>query len=91
MRYNLIISQKAEGHIQSAYHWYEQQKNGLGNNFLDAIDIALLSIQSNPMFYSFRRKNIRGCITKRFPYIILFYIKQNNIRVVSVFHMSMKP
>ncbi len=91
MQYNFVISRKAEGHIQSGYYWYEQQRQGLGNSFMDAIDIALLSVQSNPLAYGIRRKNIRACIMKGFPYLILFYVKGNNIRVVSVFHMSRKP
>jgi hypothetical protein len=70
MNYNIALSSKAEAHIQTGYDWHEQQRKGLGEDFLTAIDKALQSIQSNPMFYSFRKKNIRGyaisCI--RFPY-----------------------
>jgi len=91
MAYNFVVSLKAENHIQSAYHWYEEQRPGLGYNFIEAVDLSFKAIQSNPLAYSFRRDNIRGCLTKKFPYLVLFYVRGNNIRIVSVFHTSKKP
>jgi len=90
MAYRFAVSRKAEKDIQSAYEWYEQRREGLGSSFLEAIDRAFISIKSNPLFYGFRRKNIRGYTTKNFPFIILFYVKGRDIRVVSVFHTSRK-
>jgi len=91
MPYNLVLSRRAETHIQSAYDWYEEQRLGLGEKFLDAIEKSLHSIQASPFVYGVRRKNIRGCIVKGFPYLVLFYLKENKIKVVAIFHMSRKP
>jgi len=91
MQYSITFSEEAEEDIFSAYLWYEQQREGLGHEFKNAVKNASLSIQSNPLFYSFRSENIRGCKTKRFPYLILFFVEGNNILVISVFHDSRKP
>lgn len=88
MIYTFILSKRAEKHIESAYDWYELQREGLGDKFIDVIEEAFTSIQSNPLLYGFRKKNVRGCHAKGFPYVVLFYVKRNNIRVVSVFHTS---
>lgn len=88
MTYPLVVSQRAEKHIEEAFEWYEQQRSGLGDSFLTAVDLAFQSIGTNPQFYGFRKAKVRGCLLKGFPFIILFYKRGNIIRVVSVFHMS---
>ena len=86
MQYNITFSEEAEDDIFSAYVWYEQQREGLGNEFKEAVNEAKSSVQSNPLFYSYRFKNIRGCQTKRFPYLLLYFVDDFEIRVISVFH-----
>ncbi|MCD6010423.1 MAG: type toxin-antitoxin system RelE/ParE family toxin [Flavipsychrobacter sp.] len=90
MEYNITLSDDAEDDIFTAYIWYEQQKQGLGDEFKNAVKNAVTSIKLNPLYFSYRRKNTRGYIVKGFPYIVLFYIKRNNIYVNAVFHMSRK-
>src|SRR4051812_13247944 len=90
MIYTFSFSDDAIKDIQQAYDWYEEQREGLGNQFIDTIEKGRTSIQFNPLLYGFRKKNIRGYITKDFPFVILYYVKGNNIRVTAVFHMSKK-
>ncbi len=91
MQYNISLSEEAEEDISVAYSWYEQQKNDLGYEFTIAVEAAFSSICSGPEAYSFRKKNVRGCIVKGFPYLILFSIERYSIIVLSVFHMHRKP
>ena len=91
MRYNITLSLEAEDDIFNAYQWYEQQKAGLGDEFTGALENSFSSIQSNPDTYGFRRKNIRGCLLKRFPYLVLYLIDDSNIRIISIFHTHRKP
>jgi len=91
MIYTFTVSKRAERHIDAAYAWYEQQKTGLGIEFFEALDFAFSSIKSNPSLYSYRKSNIRGHIIKGFPYTALFYVNKINIRIVAVFHFSLKP
>ena len=91
MLYNITFSEEAEDDIFTAYFWYEQQRKGLGEEFKNAVKSASTLIQSNPLLYGFRMHGIRGCNTKRFPYLILFFVESTNIRVISVFHTSREP
>jgi len=91
MLYNFILSQEAEEAVHNATEWYEQQRNGLGKEFLIAVDNAFLSIQSNPLLYGFRKKNIRGYSIRRFPYVIFFSVKRGTVEVISFLHTSQKP
>jgi len=91
MQYNFAVSKKAEESIYHAAQWYEQQKHGLGEAFLVAIDTAFLSIQANPLLYGFRRKNIRKYHMKKFPYLILFSVTDREVFVISAIHTYQKP
>ena len=91
MRYNIALSLEAEDDILNAYKWYEQQRAGLGAEFIAAPENSFSSIQSGPDIYGFRKKNIRGCLLKRFPYLVLFFIDDSSIRIISVFHTHRKP
>ena len=37
MAYRLVLNPEAEGDIEEAYNWYEDQKPGLGEELLDEL------------------------------------------------------
>lgn len=45
MPYKYNLSQEAEDDMLEAYLWYEQQKTGLGEEFLESLDKAHQSIR----------------------------------------------
>ena len=74
MQYNISLSLEAEEDILIAYQWYEQQRKGLGDEFIVSLENSFSSIQSGPEVYSFRKKNIRGLFNTTFPiYSLIFY------------------
>lgn len=48
----LIVGKEAEQDIQSAFKWYEHQREGLGRDFVREIDRALEAVQEQPEAYS---------------------------------------
>ncbi|MEZ4959881.1 MAG: type II toxin-antitoxin system RelE/ParE family toxin [Saprospiraceae bacterium] len=48
MNYMLIFHQLALEELQDAFNWYEGQRQGLGIEFMDAIDEVVQLILSNP-------------------------------------------
>lgn len=91
MPYSIALSEEAEEDILQAYQWYEEQRPGLGDEFADAIETSFTAITDSPEAYSFRKRNVRGCIVFRFPYLVLFVVNEQSIEVVSVFHMHRNP
>ena len=49
MLYNITFSQAAEDDLLAASIWYEQQRIGLGKEFVQAVKMSAQSIQSNPV------------------------------------------
>lgn len=54
MAYNIRISDEAESDLLHSYRWYEEQKEGLGEDFLVVIDSGLQTISDNPMIFQIR-------------------------------------
>ncbi len=89
--YRLIIKPLAEQDIKDAAHWYNERNEGLGNDFLLALEAALNVIQRNPNQYQFIYKEVKRAFTTRFPYGIYFITHGNVIYVLGVVHTSRNP
>jgi len=71
--------------------FYETQQNNLGKRFLSNIQDSLKNIQINPCLYPIIYLDIRRCITKTFPFNVLFRINSENIVIVAIMHHSKNP
>jgi plasmid stabilization system protein ParE len=68
----LILRPAAAADIEDAVSWYEQQRRGLGLEFLEAVDGALQAIAQNPRLASIVQRNTRRMLLSRFPYGIYY-------------------
>lgn len=91
MKYELLVRPEAEEDIRQAYVWYEDQRTGLGNDFLLCIETALSQIQHNPLQYSYVHKEVRRAIARRFPYAVFYVVSSRIISVIAVYHCSRAP
>ena len=51
MKYSLEIKEEAVLDIKEAYLYYEEQKTGLGNRFLETLESYLERVQKYPEHY----------------------------------------
>lgn len=63
----LIVSPEAEADIESAFRWYEDQRVGLGTEFLRVVEAGLSSIERNPEQYPVRYKGAGVLSSAGFP------------------------
>jgi toxin ParE1/3/4 len=91
MAYNLSLQTEAILEIQKAFIWYEEQKEGLGYEFLNEIEICYNNLKTYPERYSYVNQFYRRIKTNRFPYILIFEIWGDDIVVNSVRHIKQKP
>jgi toxin ParE1/3/4 len=71
---SLILRQSAEDDVEAAFIWYEEQRPGLGAEFLLAVEAGLAAIQRDPEMYPIVYKRARRCLLRRFPYGLFFVI-----------------
>lgn len=91
MLYQLKLQIEAIEDIQQAYEWYELQKLGLGDVFIDELSRSFDRLSLHPEHYGLVNKWIRRTKINKFPFIVAFEIENDTIIVVSVLHTSRKP
>ena len=55
----VILHRSVQGEIDEAARWYEDQRTGLGREFLEAIDRVMCDITANPARFGFAKADIR--------------------------------
>ena len=90
VRGNISFAPKASTDLRSISIWYNQQKEGLADDFLKALDEILKKVERNPTAFTFARRLVRRCKVKKFPYNV-YYSHLNGIVVVRVRHVKQKP
>jgi toxin ParE1/3/4 len=93
MNYTIILSEEAKHDETESYHYYELQRTGLGDEFLDELDNCYAAFASIPEHFGFldNRNLLRGMSVNRFPFKIIYEISAGSVFVFSVHHMSRKP
>lgn len=81
MKYLIEIKEEAVFDIKEAYTYYEERRIGLGNRFLDTLEIYLERIQKYPEHYQIKRKPYREAFIKHFPFLIIYEIEENKVIV----------
>ncbi len=81
----------ADTEMLDAAVWYEDQQADLGKRFLASVQDALNRIEVNPELYAFVEGNVRRCMTRTFPFGVLFQIKSDFIAIIAVMHQRRDP
>jgi plasmid stabilization system protein ParE len=91
MNYGLTFRAEARDELEEAYNWYEDQKAGLGEEFLDCVDDTLDRIEQRPESYVVVFQDFRRAIVDRFPYVIYYRIISSRIIVIAIAHGKRSP
>ena len=81
----------AEEELIEAAAWYESQQEDLGKRFLTSVQDALNRIVLNPEMYQIVEGDVRRCLTKTFPFGVLFRARSGFIAVMAVMHLHRDP
>lgn len=91
MYYSLEIRPLAALEIIEAYDWYESQKEGLENEFLQELESFHSNLLQNPLSHSYYDKPVRQGKLARFPYNVVYEVIEFKIVVYSVFMNKQDP
>lgn len=86
MAYSLEIKDSANLEIIEAYLYYEEKRIGLGEEFLEHLDIYFTRIVTNPRHFPEKRQPYREAFIKRFPFLIIYEIIKDKIIIYAVFN-----
>ena len=89
MNYRFLEPAKSE--LVEAIDFYNRQKNNLGSEFFREVERGIKQILRNPRAWQELSKNTRRCIVKRFPFGLIYQIREKEILIVAVMHLKRKP
>ncbi len=87
----LVYRAAVKAEFESAYVWYENEKSGLGDDFVIEVRKTFDHIASQPERFPIAEDDIRVAKVADFPYCVYYRIRPGHIVVISVFHMSRNP
>jgi plasmid stabilization system protein ParE len=91
MNYALAFRPEVSEDLREAYRWYENQKVGLGEDFLNCVDQAVNRLSVMPEAYAVVYRDVRRILVQRFPYAIYFRVVSSRVIVTAVFHSRRAP
>ncbi|MBD2773750.1 type II toxin-antitoxin system RelE/ParE family toxin [Iningainema tapete] len=74
-----------------AVQYYTMQRAELAQTFINAVEDAVYRIRESPTRWRIIEEDVRRCLTRKFPYGILYTIEQDYILILAVMHCSREP
>ena len=81
----------ADAEFDQAVAYYEARQSGLGLELADEVLATIARILDHPKAGSLFSRNTWRCLTKRFPYGIIYQIHEDTVRIIAVAHLSRRP
>lgn len=87
------FSQPASDELTEAVRWYEMRRSGLGGEFYDAVVRTIELIRTHPEVGTLRagRLQSRQLRVTRFPYKVVYRVREDDIYIAAVAHASRRP
>ena len=89
MRVNYDDAAREEGLAAAA--WYGLQQEALQIRFLAKWKEAEIRMAASPQLHRCFEGNLRKCRFEIFPYALVFRIRNDELQVLAVMHMSRRP
>ena len=91
MKLPVRIREEAEVDLSDAAIWYEQQRVGLGQEFLDRTLSVLQSLPDHPTQYPVVHNGVRRALLGRLPFGIFDNVENEFILIYAVMHARRHP
>ena len=87
----LVFRPEVQEDLDEAWAWYEKQRAGLGDEFLEEVRATLHRITEAPTLYAEVYRGARRALTARFPYAVFFREEEARILVLAIVHGHRRP
>ncbi len=75
----------------AAGHYYAERQRGLDLRFIVSVEDAIERILRDPYRRRAFYEDVRRCLTRVFPYAVLYTIEPDYVLIVAVAHCSREP
>lgn len=87
----LVFRPKVGRDLPGAFGWYEEQRPGLGEEFLGAVDESFDAVERFPELFPRVHGEVRRAMVSRFPYVVFYRIEATRIVVLAVLQTTRDP
>lgn len=88
MSFEVVVSERAQFHIQKAASWFFEQTPGLEVKFLQELDKSIDYIGKHPLKCQVRYREVRIKFLRKFDFGIHYLFETNTVFILAVFHTS---
>ncbi len=88
---NVKFLTPAEAEFFDAISYYNIQSEGLGYEFAAEVKRTIGRIIQYPEAWTKLSKRTRRCRTNKFPYGVIYKVKEETLLIVAVMHLSREP
>ena len=88
---NFAFHPDALAEFENTASYYAQKEAGLGQHFVLSVETAIHKLAAHPSNYAILEGDVRRCLTRIFPYAVLYTIETDFILIVAVMHCHQKP
>ena len=91
MTLRVVFRRAAKSEFEDAAVRYDEQRTGLGEEFVVEMEQAITRAATAPERYPVVYGDIRRTVARRFPYAAYFRVRQESMAVLAVFHGRHNP
>lgn len=91
MKRAVRVRAEAERQVRQAAVWYEEQRAGLGVEFVRAVHVLYERVSLFPQLHPVVYRGLRRAVLRRFSYGIYYRLEEQAIVVTAVLHGNTHP
>ena len=91
MSHPVRLLPEAKAEFDAAADWYEQQRAGLGVDFVTHVREVLNRISAHPQLHPMVYGDVRKAVVRKFPYVVFYREEAGEVVVIAVFHAARDP
>lgn len=88
---NIRFLEPAIRELDETISFFEHEQEGLGDTFVTDVTHALNSIAAFPNAWHPLSPRTRRCRLRRFPYGLIYQIRENELLIIAVAHLHRNP
>ncbi len=75
----VLFQPAAAAELDEAYRWYERERAGLGDEFLQAALALIARVAENPIAFPLVHRDKRRAVFRRFPYSLIYRVVEADV------------
>ena len=87
----VVFRRRAQSVLAGTFDWYEEQRSGLGEELLSAVQSTSKSIGRYPEMSASVRGAVRRAMISKFPFAMFYLVEPKRVVVLRVLHTARDP